>query len=228
MLKLARQLRDGARATFRGIQLRQGLAALERSLRTGRQPPPALLEQLVHGWGNEAWCASALFLAAMLEWFPQTSDSIVECGSGLSTLLLATGALVAGRTVHSLEHDAEWASVIRQRMPERLRPGAAICHAPLRSYGDFDWYSFDPRSIAAPIGYVVCDGPPGSTRRGRYGLAPVLGNRLAPGCIILLDDTQRQAERTIVEQWCEELGTSVVNEGGTFTVLRVGEPRRGT
>ena len=37
--------------------------------------------------------------------------------------------------------------------------------------------------------------PPGSTRGGRYGLLTVLGERLAPGCTILLDDAGRPDER---------------------------------
>jgi hypothetical protein len=45
----------------------------------------------------------------------------------------------------------------------------------------------------------VCDGPKGTTRGGRYGLAPVMKDRLAPGCIVLLDDTSREAERAIIE-----------------------------
>ncbi|MGH8218538.1 MAG: hypothetical protein ACREUT_08235 [Steroidobacteraceae bacterium] len=181
----------------------------------------------MHGWGNEAWCGSALFLAAMFQWLPQTNDSILECGSGLSSLLLASAAVLAGRHVHSLEHDGEWAALVTRRMPERLKPSVSICTVPLKSFDGFDWYAVEPGSLPAPIGFVVCDGPPASTRGGRYGLGPVLGSDLAPGCIILLDDTQRVGEREIVNRWCNELGAVVVREGGTYTVLRVDQAQHG-
>jgi len=224
--RLARRVRDSARHTFHSVQLRQGLSALERTLQAGRQPKVGLLERLVHGWGNEAWGASSLFLGAMLEWLPRTSDSIVECGSGLSTLLLAAAALLVDRPVHSLEHEEKWATLVMRRLPERWKTAVSVRTTPLRSYGEFDWYAFDPAILSVPIGFVVCDGPPASTRGGRYGLAPILGNRFEPGCIIMLDDTQRREERAIVNRWCRELGAAVVQEGGTFTVLRVGTSRR--
>ena len=94
--------------------------------------------------------------------------------------------------------------------------------APIRNYDTFDWYGLERCPLPAEIGFVLCDGPPGSTRGGRYGLAPVLGRRLAPGCVLLLDDTQRPEEHAIVQRWCTELGASVIEEADTFTVLRVG------
>lgn len=51
---------------------------------------------------------------------------------------------------------------------------------------------------------------------------PVLGSYLSPGCILLLDDTQRPEERAIVRRWCIELDASVIDEADTFAVLLVG------
>jgi len=224
MLSLARKARYRAKEAARQIEFRLGWSAFQRSLRSGRTPRLSVLEQLARGWGNQAWCASAGFLEAMLEWLPKTHASILECGSGLSTLLLAAGASTGAREVHSLEHDPDWAAYTTRRLPQRLRERVSVCNAPLRSYGDFDWYSIDPGVIPQPIGYVVCDGPPSITRGGRYGLGPVLRSYFQPGCVILLDDTQRDGERAIVARWQAELGATVIQEGETFTVLRVGSP----
>lgn len=223
---LARRARDGARNAIHEVQLRRGLAVLARTLQSGRTPRLALIEQLVHAWGNEAWCASAAYLSAILDWLPQTSGSIVECGSGISTLLLATAAMLSGRKICSLEHDTAWAAFIEQRTPNRLRSRVSLSVRPLTNYGEFEWYSIDPAATPGSIGFVVCDGPPAATRGGRYGLAPVLGNQLAAGAIILLDDTQRSEERAILERWCTELGATVIQEGETFTALRVGHSVR--
>jgi hypothetical protein len=55
---------------------------------------------------------------------------------------------------------------------------------------------------------VICDGPPGTTKGGRYGLVPIMRERLKPGCAILLDDAGREQERAIADRWKTELGAS--------------------
>jgi hypothetical protein len=228
MLTLARRVQNVAVNAVRTLKLRYGLASLAHSLDQGKPARARHLQMLLQGWDNEAWCASAPFLDAMLEWLPRTSGAILECGSGVSTLVLASACARSGRTVHSLEHDPAWASAVVQRLPRRLKSHAMVGLTPITSYGDFDWYAPAPEQLPEMIGFVVCDGPPGGTRGGRYGFAPILGKRLAPGCIVLLDDTQRAAEREIVERWCAELDGTVVQEGGTFTTLRIGGTERGS
>jgi len=222
MRALARQVRDGYRKSLQRAVLRRSLATLERTLRMGRQPGMKLVEQLVQGWGNENWSANAPLLMAMLEWLPRTNGSIAECGSGVSTLVLASAALVSGRRVHSFEHSEEWAERLIRDLPEYLRPSLDLRVAPIRNYGEFDWYALDKSDAPSGIGFVVCDGPPGGTRGGRYGLGPVLRSQMSPGCVILIDDTQRQGEHEIVRRWCAELDASVVQEGSTYSVIKVG------
>jgi hypothetical protein len=184
------------------------------------------MEQLVRGWGNEAWSADSELLTAALEWLPRTKGAIAECGSGLSTLVLASAAAVAERQLTSFEHDPAWAARLLQDLPAHAQTSVDLCVTPIRSYGDFDWYSLEGVAPPQDIGFVLCDGPPGSTRGGRYGLGPLLRPFLAPGCIILLDDTQRPHEHEIVRRWCTEMDASVAHEGGTFSVLSVGHARR--
>ncbi|MEP7242476.1 MAG: class I SAM-dependent methyltransferase [Gammaproteobacteria bacterium] len=219
---IARSVRDGSRQTFQRLRLNQGLATLERTLRIGATPGPRLLNQLVRGWGNEAWSAGTPLLQAILDWLPRTKGAIAECGSGLSTLVLATGASQSGRHVYTFEHDADWAGRVESRMPSRLRKSVKLLVTPIRSYGAFDWYSLEGVAAPASIGFVVCDGPPGATRGGRYGLGPVLRSQLAPGCIVLLDDTQRPSESEVVSRWCSEMGASVVHKGETYNILSLG------
>ena len=89
-------------------------------------------------------------------------------------------------------------------------------------HGDFDWYDVEAVNIPNGIGLVVCDGPKGTTRGGRNGLAPVMKDRLARGCIVLLDDTSREAERAIIERWCAELPAQVVDVSERYSAIEVG------
>lgn len=219
MRAFARRLRNNSIRAIRQRVLRRGISALGAAVRAGRQPGQRVFEQLVYGWGNEAWSASAPFLAAAFEWLPRTTGPILECGPGISTFVLASAASASGRPVHALEHNREWASRIMRELPDTLRQNVVMHVTPIRSYQEFDWYSLEGINPPRGIGFVVCDGPPGSTRGGRYGLSPVLGPFLKPGCTVLLDDTQRPEEEQIVRRWCSDLSGSVLYSGDTYSVL---------
>lgn len=224
MRALARTVRNSLRQTHRRLLLSSALTQLDRCLQSGVKPDTRLVDRLVRGWSNEAWSASSALLTAVLDWLPRSTGTIAECGSGISTLVLATAARTMRRDVFSFEHDPLWATRLLEAMPERLRLTVDLCLTPIRSYGEFDWYSLEGVTPPRDIGFVLCDGPPGKTRGGRYGLGPVMKSYLTRGCIVLLDDTQRSSEHAVVLRWCEELNAEVIHEGGTYNVLEV---RRG-
>jgi hypothetical protein len=77
--------------------------------------------------------------------------------------------------------------------------------APLKSYAGYSWYDPPLSRWSRNFSLVVCDGPPADTPGGRYGLAPIMREHLAPGCVILLDDAEREPEREIAQRWSAEL-----------------------
>jgi hypothetical protein len=181
----------------RRIVLWLALRALRRNPRGNRK----IWHDLVYGWGNPDWSALPEYLDAVAAAASATSGPVLECGSGLSTLVLAT--IRAGNgAVCALEEDAEWAERV-ERALSRHRLTADVRYSPVRAYGNFDWYSVDPLALPV-VSLVVCDGPRGSTRGGRYGLLPVVGVRLSPGCRILLDDAARDDERHVLDRWAME------------------------
>ena len=81
---------------------------------------------------------------------------IVECGSGVSTVVLArllrerhAGALVA------LEHDRHWAALVRDHLrrealdDDRPRASTRLCRASRRGTGWLDWTRFPTRSTCS-------------------------------------------------------------------------------
>lgn len=160
--------------------------------------------ELVYGWGNAGFSSEPEYLDAVAAEAAATRGAILECGSGLTTLVLTTIAAGEGRAVWSLEADPDWCRTIQLALG-RLGLSAELRLAPLRNYGDFDWY--DVESLELPLfSLVVCDGPAGRTRGGRFGLVPVLGDRLDVGCTILLDDAERPGEREVLRRWDAEAG----------------------
>jgi predicted O-methyltransferase YrrM len=228
-------LRPGARAVERGrqrhrqYQLHRSLRALRKYPSVALAPASPLLRRLVYGWGNEGWSAREEYLRAMIQEALVSPGPVLECGSGLTTLVLAS--IVGGRgvAVWTLEHQAEWAERVRRELSAMGDRSVTLSERPMRSAAEFDWY--DPPLDAMPprFALVVCDGPPTTTRGGRYGLAPILRDRLAPGTVILLDDAERPAEREIAARWAAELDADceVFGTQKPFYRLVLRDPRAG-
>jgi predicted O-methyltransferase YrrM len=176
-------------------ELRRGLRALERDPHGSEE----VWSELANGWDNQRWSAGVEYLDAVGRASLEHEGPILECGSGLTTLVLATIARRTGSQVWTLEHDARCFEIVQARL-RQFGLQARLQLTPLRDYGSFDWYDVEP-TVHPSFSLVVCDGPPKRTRGGRFGLLPVLGDRLAPGCVILLDDASRAQEREVLARW---------------------------
>jgi hypothetical protein len=168
------------------------------------QEPDAILTSLVQGWGNALWVAQPEYLAACLQACLQSPGPVLECGSGLSTLVLAAAARQTGQPLWVLEHQPRWWQQL-QGILHMYQLSAQFPMAPLQDYGPFTWYAPPLAEMPTAFTRVICDGPPGSTPGGRYGLLPVMRERLAPDCLILLDDIERPDEQAIAARWAAEL-----------------------
>jgi hypothetical protein len=177
-----------------------------RSTSTGSAFEPAHVEGLIYGWGNEGFSASVELIQEILDTADSAGGPILECGSGLSTLVLGLAAGRHGRHVLSLENDAKWARRTKDLLARFGVDGVDIVVAPVRSFGDYAWYDVPMDDLPAGIDLAVCDGPCGDTLGGRYGLLPRTRQRLAPGCTILLDDAGRPGEKRVLRRWAAELG----------------------
>ncbi len=154
------------------------------------------------------WSAEADFLAlAVAVLYEEAPEVIVECSSGLSTLVLARACRLAGRgRVYSLENGGEFVEATREALAVYdLLDVAEVIHAPLceTRIGEDCWQWYDLSRL--PVGaaqMLVIDGPPGFLQPlSRYPALPMLAERLAPGCRILLDDADRPDERALVARW---------------------------
>nr|WP_236779077.1 class I SAM-dependent methyltransferase [Agromyces seonyuensis] len=129
---------------------------------------------------------------------------VVECGSGTSTVWLASALRAAGRgRLISLEHDAEWAALSRTRLLDHgLADLVDVRHAPLEAGPEGLWYAESSLGGLERIDLLFVDGPPGflgeHARRPAY---PVLGAALSPGGFVVLDDVDRPGETAIFAEW---------------------------
>lgn len=154
--------------------------------------------------------ASPDFLKKILELMAERRPSlVVEAGSGVSTLVIGYNLkrLGGGRVV-ALEHDPAFAKTARDWISlHRLEEYASVIDAPLRaaSTGNQAWYDTSALSLDAPIEMLIVDGPPATIgQMARHPALPVLHGRLAPNCVVLLDDGNREDERLTAKRWTTE------------------------
>lgn len=215
-----RQLRRGGRERARSLS-----SVIDR-LRTSRAPSrySTLWTDAIYGWGNEKWTALEPYLSEVVRAAERTNGPILECGSGLTTVLMGAVASRSGARVHSLEHNGEWRDRVYQELRDHGLDGPTVHLAPLRNFGEYDWYDAPLADLPGDVSLVVCDGPPEKTRGGRRGMMPVMQSKLAPGCVVLLDDLVRPAEQELVRSWVRDFGASAKVRSGGRKFARVRLP----
>jgi len=133
---------------------------------------------------------------------------VVECSSGVSTVVLARCLQRNGTgMLYSFEHDHDYARETRAHLQRHgLQDWARVLDAPLIPHQldgeDWPWYHLAALPAGAKIDLLVIDGPPQATRRlARYPAGPLLFPRLAPGGAVFLDDAHRPDEQQALARW---------------------------
>lgn len=170
---------------------------------------PVMLRRLVYYWGNASMAAGEDYAKACMEWGFTPNKNIVECGSGLSSLLAAAAGLTNNTFIYSLEDHAFWASKMQALATKHGLTNLTILHAPIADFGDFAWYQPKESLLPETIDVALCDGPLGATKGGRIGLLPRLHSKFHPATVVLLDDFDRVGEKLTADAWCADYNMSI-------------------
>ncbi len=196
----ALSIREDAHATRKEVEWSfaqvQSLLALERRLGL-----PLPLPRM------RGWAGSPDFLLVLAEHISERKPmTILECSSGVSTVVAARSLQILGAGhVYSLEHEPAYADKTRGLLARYgLADWATILDAPLVTIPSGEtWY--DEQSIPADltrIEMLVVDGPPTSIGPlVRHPALPRLRSRLAPECVVLVDDAGRADESEMLRNW---------------------------
>lgn len=208
----------------------------ERSQPSARRDPKRslldsspVLADLIYGWGNEGWSAKEAYLRQCVECALVVDGPSLECGSGLTTILLGIVAGVRGHRHLALEHEKTWSERVVACLDRHNIDSVSVCTGNLKRYPNFSWYSPPRQEMGVPFALVLCDGPPGGVAGGRYGLLPVMRDRLRQDCVILLDDAVRNEEQAIARRWEAEFGCDVelIDGAAPFFKITFGASPRG-
>jgi hypothetical protein len=221
-----RAARASVRSAHRNLVFGRALSHFARAPAAAIGGSQSVLTDLIYGWNNEGWSGGSEYLVGCVEGALSTHGSILECGSGLTTLLLGIVAQQRGLSVWSLEHLPVWAERVQACLARHRIESVRLHVAPLRQYGDYDWYAPPLEAMPREFALVVCDGPPAATKGGRHGLLPVMRERLWEGCLLLVDDAERDAEQAMVKHWAERVScqVSLHGEAKPYYKVRLRDP----
>src|SRR5690242_7811864 len=141
--RLARVLPRWIKGPVRdAVQRRRLGVAIARLLQLpmGQVPGAGLLEALSRAWGNEGFSANLPYLAEVATQAARAEAPILECGSGLTTIVLGLLAGRRGIPVHTLEQMPDWFARISSVLRRNRIPGVQLHLTPLINYGSFEWY----------------------------------------------------------------------------------------
>lgn len=176
------------------------------------------------GWALTGDSAALLVRETLLRQ-PRT---IVELGSGVSTLLLGQVLKQRGSgRLLSIDHDRQWAErTRRQACLLGLEEYVTVVDAPLHPLSldgrSYDWYSIPSAALDALGGEVdllVVDGPPqgaDTSLIARHPALPVLADRLSSDAWIFVDDAKRPTETAMVEGWIQRFPGWLANRYDTI------------
>lgn len=175
------------------------------------------------------YAMSPLAASALVQHVVRTQPkTLVELGPGSSTVLLVrlSQSLSVQPCIACLEHDRHFAEQVSASVRAHGGGSVRVIEAGLRPLEIGEWRGawYDPQALAElpdRIEFLVVDGPPERTGPdARYPAYPMLRDRLVESAHIFVDDTGRAAERSMVHRWVASGDLTVVDDGGSFMVLR--------
>ena len=160
---------------------------------------------------TRGWPASPDFLVELSSHVAKSYPGVVvECGSGVSTLVVARSLQLNGfGHLYSLEHIAEYGEKTRRELElHGLADWATVIDAPLVPQhingSTYVWYSTRGLTVN-DIDMLIVDGPPEQPDKlVRYPAGPMLFGKLRPGGAVFLDDASRTTEQLTVEKWQQD------------------------
>ena len=160
--------------------------------------------------------------------------TVLEYGSGISTLYIAKILQKHGGKLVSIDQDEGWSNIVRSWIEDaQLEDVASLVVAPLtqcsHAVGNLSWYDEEVVAnaiIGRSIDCILVDGPTAyesGKELARYPALPVTYELMSERCSIFLDDINRPGEKEIVKRWSDSFELSFVllkGRGGLAYAVR--------
>jgi hypothetical protein len=190
---------------------------LDRAIRAARASNPGplpdiLVSEICETWGDAQLNGADGFMSACLDVASRVTGPILQCGAGLSTLLLGLTAERSNVHLWTLEHHAHAANSARSWLHQYEIANAHVISAPADLMEDCVGYVVDANRLPANLGLVICEGSSAVPASARSILSRV-GDRLDPNGIVLVHHVKRRRDAEFLAQWAKSRNASMVLKG---------------
>lgn len=172
--------------------------ALHKTVIDSPRPLPA---------GNSWALSSDLLVYLVRKILREQPQTMVELGSGLSTVVMGSAMKSVGGQLISVEADPAYLDKTRIMVADAGLDGhVTLIHAPLEAFDAHHvWYSKDKLGHLVSIDLLLVDGPPATTCHfARYPALPFFSTRLNHSAAVILDDAARADEQQVIQRWKNE------------------------
>jgi len=178
-------------------------------------------------WAAESFSADWTYLGHIIELMNDQPNSVLECGTGSTTLIANELGLRHNVKIYSLEQDPSWVQDMRTRNLEAV----TIIDAPLKRFpSGYQWYDVRYPSLPTHFSLVICDGPYIDVGLGepvyswwRYGVMPWLKSTSRTFDALLLDDVDDKRAPAILDSWRREFNVTIEqlsSAAGRWAIVR--------
>jgi hypothetical protein len=165
------------------------------------------------------WRISSDYAKELLNHVINNDGSVIDIGSGISTLLFGYGLKGKGTgKVIAIEHSKNYYEATKKLITEhQLGKWCNVYFCPLRSYTingkKWLWYDISDIDFPKNISTISIDGPPGDTQDlARYPAPHILKKHISKNTTLFLDDANREQEKEIAKRWVEEFRFNFVHD----------------
>jgi len=204
---LKRTVVEPIRARTRDRRLRSCI----RRLRAGDFTLGSLAETR-RAWGNEGFSADLRYVDESTRLAQRCDGPILECGTGLTTLICGVVAEQRAIELWSFDQDKAWLDAVGHVLSaNQLKP--KLHFGPLRQVSDHAWYDIAGIHFPRRFGLVICDGPFVTPawrtpifENWRFGVVPALESAGSGFEVLLLDDADEPRASAVLRRWQAEFG----------------------
>ena len=124
---------------------------------------------------------------------------ILECGSGLSTVVMGLALAGADHVLYALEHDLDWFRTTSRWLDRYGVGNVMLFYAPIHPHEAGDWYGVSPDELPDAFDVVLIDGPAREVAP-REGVFQQFGGRVAEASVWLVDDCGDPVQAAMVAE----------------------------
>ena len=165
-------------------------AAME-SIASGFTTPQAF-EMLVDNnlYGSPGFALPPAALEECWAMARQAHGDILECGSGLSTLVMGLALKGSARRLYSLENNLEWVDRVQTWLERYGVENVRLIYAPLQPGPHGVWYGAEASDLPDRFDGLLVDGPKRDDGVNRLAVFDVLGDAIRGARTWIVDDVE--------------------------------------